>query len=88
MSDNSHCHFSHVRLCSACNIDAHPTPHTPPTLQLTAGATCLKESLFYLIMPLEHIDFHIIGYWTTNIWSLRHISLEETGCRHIGYSFP
>ena len=33
----------------------------------TAG---LKESLFRLRMPLEHIDFHIIGYWTPSKWSL------------------
>ena len=28
-----------------------------------------KESLFDLT-PLEHIDFHVIGYWTSNMWSL------------------
>ena len=30
----------------------------------------LKESLFYLVMPLEHMDFHIIGYWTSSMRSL------------------
>ena len=45
------------------------------------------ESLFCLMTSLEHIDFHIIGYWTSGIWSLWHISLEETRHRHIGYSF-
>ena len=35
----------------------------------------------------KDIDFHIIGYWMSNIWSVWHISLEETRCRHIGYSF-
>ena len=44
------------------------------------GAVCMsngltytsivKESLFYSMMPLEHIDFHIIGYWTSSIWSM------------------
>ena len=43
-----------------------------------------KESLFCLTTPLEHIDFYIIGYWTSSIWSLWHISLEETRCCHIG----
>ena len=28
------------------------------------------ESLLYLSMPLVHIDFHIIGYWMSSIWSL------------------
>ena len=28
------------------------------------------ESLFYLTTPLEHFNFHIIGYWTSSIWSL------------------
>ena len=37
--------------------------------------------------PLEHIDFLIITYWTSNIWSLWHISLQETHCHHISYSF-
>ena len=46
-----------------------------------------SESLFDWTMPLEHIDFHIISYWTSNIWLLWHISLEETCCLHIGYSF-
>ena len=32
-------------------------------------------------MPLEHIDFHIISYWTSGIWSLWHISFEETHCQ-------
>ena len=45
------------------------------------------ESLFYLTTPLEHTDFHIISYWKSSIWSLWHISLEETCCCHIGYSF-
>ena len=47
-----------------------------------------KESLFYLTMPLKHIDFHIIGYWMSSIWSLWHSSVEGTHCCHIGYSFP
>ena len=46
-----------------------------------------KESLFCLTILLQHIDFYIISYWTSSIWSLWHISLEETRCRHIGYSF-
>ena len=33
-----------------------------------------KESLFCFTRPLEHIDFNIISYWTSNIWSLWHIS--------------
>ena len=37
-----------------------------------------KERLFYLIMPLEHINFYFISYWMSNIWSLWHTSLEET----------
>ena len=47
----------------------------------------IKESLFYLITPLDHITFHIIGYCTSNMWSFWHISLEETYCQHTGYSF-
>ena len=32
--------------------------------------------------------FYIIGYWTSNIWSFWHMSLEETRCRlFMGYSF-
>ena len=50
-------------------------------------ATSHQESLFYLMTPIEHINFHINGYWTSSIWSLCHISLKETRCRHIGYSF-
>ena len=48
-----------------------------------------KESLLCLTTPLEQIDFHIIGYWTSifNWWSMWHISLEETCCRHIECSF-
>ena len=34
------------------------------------GAVGWTESLLYLTMPLEHIDFHIIGYWTSSVWSL------------------
>ena len=45
------------------------------------------NSLFCLMTPLEHIDFHIIGYWPSSMWSLWHISLEETCWCHIGYSF-
>ena len=29
-----------------------------------------NDILFHLTMPVEHIDFHIIGYWMTNIWEL------------------
>ena len=42
-----------------------------------------RESLIYLITPLEHIYFNIIGYGTSSIWSLWHISLEETCCHYI-----
>ena len=35
----------------------------------------IVESLFYLTTPLEHINFHVIGYWMSGIWSLWHISL-------------
>ena len=28
------------------------------------SAQVIKESLFYLATPQEHIDFHIIAYWT------------------------
>ena len=31
-----------------------------------------KESLFYLMMQLEHIDFHI-SYWISSTWSLWYI---------------
>ena len=27
-----------------------------------------KQSLLYLTMPLEHTDFHIIGYWMSDIY--------------------
>ena len=46
-----------------------------------------KESLFDLMTSLEHINFHIIGYLTSSIWSLCHILLEETCCCHKGNSF-
>ena len=41
-----------------------------------------EESLFYLMMPLECIDFHIvaIGY---QAYGHCDISLEETRCHHI-----
>ena len=45
-------------------------------------------SLFDLITPLEHIDFHIIGYWTSNVWSLWHISLQETCVSQHRLLFP
>ena len=45
------------------------------------------NSLFCLTTPLEHIDFDIIDYWMSSIWSLWNISLEETHWCHIGYSF-
>ena len=35
-----------------------------------------KKSLFYLKMPLEHIAFHIINNWMSNIRSLWHISFR------------
>ena len=39
------------------------------------GYVCGKFFLFnddssYLMMTLEHIDFHIIGYWVTSLLSL------------------
>ena len=34
------------------------------------GIYLKKESLLCLTTPLEHIDFQIIGYWTSSIWSL------------------
>jgi hypothetical protein len=37
-----------------------------------------KLKWVFLTTPLEHIDFYlIIGYWTSNIWSFWHMSLEE-----------
>ena len=53
----------------------------------TSKSFILLESLFFLLTLPEHIDFHIIGYWMSSIWSLWQISLEETRCRHIGYAF-
>ena len=50
-----------------------PWPNTPISYIILAWEN-KEESLFYLTMPLEHIDFHIIGYWTSNIWSLWHFS--------------
>ncbi len=38
-----------------------PLPTKRPILLLQ------MESLFYLMKPLEHIDCHIIGYWTSSI---------------------
>ena len=29
-----------------------------------------KQTLFYLRMPLEHVDFHIIGFWMSSIWPM------------------
>ena len=43
----------------------------------------LKESYFYLTTPLEHIDFHIIGYQMLSTWSVLHYTLDETHCHHI-----
>ena len=42
---------------------------------------------FDLLTSLENIDFHIICYWMSSIWSLWHISLDKTRCRYIAYSF-
>ena len=48
----------------------------PKTWPFSKSVHCVstkeKESLFYLTMLLEHIDFHIIGYWTSSTWSLWH----------------
>ena len=40
------------------------------TGEVLPGGCCshqTMESLFCLTMPLEHIDFHFIGYWTSSI---------------------
>ena len=72
-----------------CNMErklcSFPVLKTIPLLLISI--CCKKESLFCLMISLEHIDFDIISYWTSNIWLLWHISFEETCCRHIGYSF-
>ena len=48
------------------------TVHLPLAARLTAILPPKKtpESLFYLMIPLEHVDFHIIGYWMSSLWSL------------------
>ena len=43
-----------------------------PFKRLTVPLRKGKESLFYLTTPLEHINVHIIGYWTSSRWSLWH----------------
>ena len=49
-----------------CTLD---DPHSiAAELSLYLAPDITKESLFYLITPLEHIDSHIIGYWTSSIW--------------------
>ena len=41
----------------------HRTLQREATIELhQSGYLYRKESLIYLTMPLEHIDFHIIGY--------------------------
>ena len=45
-----------------------------------------------LMTPLEHIDFHIIGYWKSAIGRQAYghcdiILYEETRCHYTDYSF-
>ena len=40
-------------------------------VELKVGVIGWKaESLFYLTTPLVHIDFNIVGYWMSSMWSL------------------
>ena len=41
-----------------------------PPVRLYRSSKASKEiRLFYLVTSLERIDFHIICYWMSNIWS-------------------
>ena len=77
--------------CAAARVTIRPcgwVAHIDPNVALVAcRGLPKKESLFCLTAPLEHIDFHSISYWTSSIWSLWHISLEEDCCLHICWSF-
>ena len=55
--------FTFVKLKST-NIVAMASE---PTNDLQAQVK-RNESLFYLMTPLEHIEFHIIGYWMSIIF--------------------
>ena len=50
--------------------------HSPSTCEEAQKRKEKKESLFYLTTPLKHIDFHIIGYWMSNVCSFWHISFR------------
>ena len=58
--------------------------HVRRTDKLLPGTSSHQTSMRYLykgkvcFTPQKHIDFHIIVYWTSNIWSLWHIYLEKT----------
>ena len=76
--------------CYSCYHDSYPCllGHLPRALTNWATSPpwgiCVdterwlyqKESLFCLMTPVERIDFYIIDYWTSSIWSLWLISLE------------
>ena len=74
-----YCHCSHLHV----TYTRFPLPIGPLAEVEGTNTKEKRKVCFYLMMSLEHIDFHIIGYWT----SLCHISLEETRYRQIGYSF-
>ena len=51
----------------------HVCPLPPTHIQTQSNLQYNKhilETLFYLTTPLEHIDFHTIGYWTLSILTL------------------
>ena len=73
----------HSRDAPHLDHDDRPAEHVSPdgediaaicgTLKVDEGEQqqhLKNESLFYIVMPLERIDFHITGYWTSSIWSL------------------
>ena len=47
----------------------------------------VKKILFYLMTPLEHIDLYYHRLLDVKHMFIFDIVLEETRCRHIGYSF-
>ena len=42
----------------------------PECVDVFVWGEVVKEGLFCLTTPLEYIDFHIIDYWKSNLWSL------------------
>ena len=65
-------HLSYLNIATQRDHDYHDVgTYIPQTCYALYTMTVIKkESLIYLTTPLEHIDFHVTGYWISSIWSL------------------